>query len=44
MLGAQLDVPMAVGLAILRARAFSDDRPLADVAIDVVLRRLRFDP
>jgi len=44
MLGAQLDVPMAVALAMLRARAFSDERPIADVAMDIVLRRLRFDP
>ena len=44
MLGAQLDVPMAVALAMLRARAFSDERPIADVAMEIVLRRLRFDP
>jgi GAF domain-containing protein len=44
MLGAQLEVPMAVALAILRARAFADDRPIARVATDVVLRRLRFEP
>jgi GAF domain-containing protein len=44
MLGAQLEVPMAVALAILRARAFADDRPIAHVATDVVLRRLRFEP
>jgi GAF domain-containing protein len=44
MLGAQLEVPMPVALAMLRARAFADDRPVADVATEVVLRRLRFGP
>ena len=43
MVGAQLDVTMAVGLALLRARAFADDRVLDDVATDVVEKRLRFD-
>jgi hypothetical protein len=43
MVGAQLDVTMAVGLALLRARAFADDRALDKVAADVVHRRLRFD-
>ena len=44
MVGAQLEVPMAVALAVLRARASADDRPIADVATEVVLRRLRFGP
>ncbi len=43
MVGAQLDVPMLVGLAMLRARAFAENRPLTEVAGDVVQRRLRFD-
>ena len=43
MVGAQLDVTMAVGLALLRARAFADDRALDKVAADVVEHRLRFD-
>jgi hypothetical protein len=43
MVGAQLDVTMAVGLALLRARAFADDRSLEKVAADVVEHRVRFD-
>ena len=43
MVGAQLDVPMLVGLAMLRARAFAENRPLTKVAADVVQRRVRFD-
>jgi GAF domain-containing protein len=43
MVGAQFDVTMAVGLALLRARAFADDRSLDKVAADVVEHRLRFD-
>ena len=43
MVGAQLEVSMTVALAILRARAFSDDRPVADLAREVVDRSLRFD-
>ena len=43
MISAQLDVTQAEALIRLRARAFSQHRPLADVAADVVARRLRFD-
>ncbi|HTA08631.1 MAG TPA: ANTAR domain-containing protein [Streptosporangiaceae bacterium] len=43
MISVQLDVTQAVALIRLRAYAFSQHRPLADVAADVVARRLRFD-
>lgn len=43
MVQAQLDVPTADALLALRARAFAEGRTLADVARDVVDRRLRFD-
>ncbi|GAA4883922.1 GAF and ANTAR domain-containing protein [Actinomycetospora straminea] len=42
MIVAQLDVPVDAALARLRGHAFLHDRPLADVARDVVARRLRF--
>lgn len=42
MIAAQLDASMAAAFARLRARAFADHRPLADVAADVVARRVRF--
>ena len=38
----QLDVPTEEAFLMLRARAFALGRPLVDVAIDVVARRLRF--
>ncbi len=44
MISAQLDVEMNEAFARLRARAFADHRPLAELAADVVARRLRFDP
>jgi hypothetical protein len=44
MISAQLDVPMVDAFARLRARAFTDQRPLADLAADVVARRLRLGP
>lgn len=45
MIAAQLDVDVAQALVRLRAYAFGEDRPLAEVASDVVARRLRFtDP
>ncbi|MFD2079813.1 GAF and ANTAR domain-containing protein [Actinopolymorpha cephalotaxi] len=44
MVAVQLDVPVATALARLRAHAFAEDRPLIDVARDVVARRLKFDP
>jgi hypothetical protein len=43
MVSAQLDVGIDQALIRLRAYAFGHDRPLADVAEDVVRRRLRFD-
>jgi len=39
----QLGVSAAVALVRLRAYAYANDRPLRDVAADVVARRLRFD-
>ena len=42
MVSAQLDVSVAEALIRLRAHAFANDRPLTDVAQDVVARRLRF--
>lgn len=44
MIAAQLDVNVADALVRLRAHSFADDRPLAEVAADVVARRLRFAP
>jgi hypothetical protein len=41
MLTVQLDVPAAEAFARLRAYAYSQDRRLADVAGDIVTRRLR---
>jgi GAF domain/ANTAR domain len=43
MVAAQLDVSVGVALIRLRAYAFSHERPLSEVAEDVVTRRLRFD-
>jgi hypothetical protein len=43
MVAAQLDTPVAEALIRLRAYAFANDRPLTDVARDVVARSLRFD-
>lgn len=40
----QLGVPLAEAMVRLRAYAYSEDRPLSEVADDVVSRRLRFDP
>lgn len=42
MLSAQLEVSVAEALVRLRAHAFAHDRPLDEVARDVVARRLRF--
>ena len=44
MVAEQLGLPTRDALARLRARAFADNRPLSDLAADVVARRLRFDP
>lgn len=43
MVSVQLGVGVVDALARLRARAFAADRPLGEVAGDVVARRLRFD-
>ena len=43
MVAVQLDVSVAEALIRLRAYAFGNGRPLAEVAHDVVARRLRFD-
>jgi len=43
MVAAQLDVSVGVALIRLRAYAFANERPLNQVAEDVVARRLRFD-
>jgi hypothetical protein len=43
MLTVQLGVPAAAAFARLRAYAYSEDRRLADVAGDIVARRLRLD-
>jgi hypothetical protein len=43
MVSAQLDVSVGQALIRLRAYSFGNDRPLADVARDVVDRTLRFD-
>ena len=43
MVAAQLDVSVGQALIRLRAYAFGNDRPLTEVAEDVVARRLRFD-
>jgi hypothetical protein len=39
----QLGVPLTAALARIRAHAYAENRPLAEVARDVVARRLRFD-
>jgi hypothetical protein len=44
MLTVQLGVPVREAFARLRAYAYSEDRRLADVASDIVARRLRLDP
>jgi GAF domain len=43
MVSAQLDVDVGQAVIRLRGFAFGNDRPLAEVAADVVRRRLRFD-
>jgi len=43
MVAAQLDGSVGQALIRLRAYAFGNDRPLAEVAGDVVARRIRFD-
>jgi hypothetical protein len=43
MMSVQLGVSLADALARLRAHAYAENRPLGDVARDVVARRLKFD-
>ena len=43
MVAAQLEVTVGQALIRLRAYAFGNDRPLADIAAEVVARTLRFD-
>ena len=43
MIAVQLGLGVADALVRIRARAYADDRPLVDVAREVVERRLRFD-
>jgi len=43
MVAAQMETTVGMALIRLRAYAFGHDRPLADVARDVVARKLRFD-
>jgi GAF domain/ANTAR domain len=43
MISVQLGVSLAEALLRLRAHAYGQDRPVADVAADVVGRRIRFD-
>jgi hypothetical protein len=43
MVAVQLGIPVDHALARLRAHAFAGDRPLTDVALDVVARTLRLD-
>jgi GAF domain len=43
MVAAQLEISVGQALIRLRAHAFGNDRPLPDVAREVVARRLRFD-
>jgi hypothetical protein len=43
MVAAQLEVPVAEALVVLQARAFTEERTTAEVAHDVVARRVRFD-
>lgn len=43
MVAAQLGISVRLALIRLKAHAFGNDRPLTDVARDVVARKLRFD-
>ena len=43
MVSVQLDISVADALVRLRAHAFATDRPLTEVAREVVARTLRFD-
>jgi hypothetical protein len=43
MVSVQLDISIAEAMVRVRAHAFAADRPLTDVALEVVARKLRFD-
>ena len=43
MISVQLNVSLAEALVRLRAHAYAQERPIAEVAADVVARRLRFE-
>jgi AmiR/NasT family two-component response regulator len=43
MISVQLGISVTEALIRLRARAFSNERPIADVAQDVIARRLRLE-
>ncbi|HEX6403759.1 MAG TPA: GAF and ANTAR domain-containing protein [Pseudonocardiaceae bacterium] len=43
MISVQLGISVVDAFTRLRARAFADDRPLSELATDVVARRIRFD-
>ncbi|WP_436654142.1 GAF and ANTAR domain-containing protein [Actinoplanes sp. URMC 104] len=43
MVAVQLGISLADALARLRAYAYAEDKPLGDIAFDVVTRRVRFD-
>jgi hypothetical protein len=44
MISVQLGVGIEAAYSSLRARAFAQERPLSELAADVVARRLRFNP
>lgn len=44
MIMVQLEVSLTEALARMRAHAYAENRQLGEVAVDVVARRLRFDP
>ncbi len=43
MVSVQADVTVEEALMLIRAYAFAEDRPITEVAADVVGRALRFD-
>ena len=43
MVSVQADLSVGDAMALLRAYAFAEDRPITEVAADVVAGRLRFD-
>jgi hypothetical protein len=43
MVSAQLDISVADAVVRLRARAYAEERPVRDVARDIIKRRVRFE-